>query len=138
VEEATGKLLWRYSMVCVEDLALSAPLPPPHFFLNRSQLFYSPVCVENTCGNRSPCRSLFAMDVQELLASKLGAWAEEEDSNDATPFAAAFRAQAAAAAGPRPVVAADTLRSLAEDSRDGINLLFKTVRVPTEGGGGGN
>ena len=77
------------------------------------------------------------MDAVDLLSAdnRLGAWAENEDSNDGASFAAAVQAlhapRAPAAAAAASAALASELHAMAENSRDGINLLFKTVRGPS-------
>ena len=86
------------------------------------------------------------MDSAEALlaaSATLGAWAENEDSQDAatSTFAATVRLQHAQAAhahaqavGHRSL--AEEAQLMAETSRDGLNLLFKTVRLQQQAGCG--
>ena len=86
------------------------------------------------------------MDSAEALlaaSATLGAWAENEDSQDAaaSAFAATVRQQHAQAAhahaqavGHRSL--AEEAQLMAETSRDGLNLLFKTVRQQQQAGCG--
>ncbi len=67
---------------------------------------------------------------EALLASSatLGAWGENEDSQDASAFAATVRLQHAQAQAVGHRSLAEEAQLMAETSRDGLNLLFKSVR----------